>query len=420
MKFNVNVSDKENDINSSYTVDVKINNMIQSEKTDVDKDSEILEKEVEIENQERTPELSTDKKNHKEKIFNVSNVVITILISLLALDVSVRSLHVARESLNVAGESLNVSKESLDVSKEALDAAKVGAWAGVESLGYIEFFYENGIETYSEYREILKYEEDSEEAVGLWLEDIDKIRIGCSCQYIKNILGEPINVEELEFYGLEYSKELYINPFCTIMCIYDQNPSLIGYMIIGNDVSLKAKSYRAGFSLFDYTINEAEQFCLDNGIGPVVFCNSLSTGRLDCNTYYFQCSYQHSKYATPAYYIGYGICDIGAIDSYDEYDKAKQEMTSATRYDDSKTYYKASKYDSIRDIPINVIFVLRDMTNIDEFIEQYIASNCLCLSVDDFANFQNDYTAYIKKYNDRKYGEQYREKSAEEESTEEE
>ena len=356
------------------------------------------------------------------------NAVGTILIAIFAFIVSVRSLHVARESLNVAEESLSiaeesldVSKESLDVSKEALDAAKVGAWAGVESLGYIEFFYENGIETYSEYREILKYEEDSEEAVGLWLEDIDKIRIGCSCQYIKNILGEPINVEELEFYGLKYSKELYINPFCTIMCIYDQNPSLIGYMIIGNDESLKAKSYRAGFSLFDYTINEAEQFCLDNDVGSMVFCKSFSNGRLDCNTYYIQCSFQHSKGATPAYYIGYGICDIGAIDSLDEYEKAEREMKPAALYDDSRTYYEVSKYDAIRDFPINVLFVLREIPNMDEFIEQYIASNCLCLSVDDFANYQNDYAGYVNNYIDRnrKYGEQYRKKSTEEESTEE-
>ena len=71
MKYNVNVTDKENCNDYSYIVDVNINNMIQNEKTDIDKDSEKIEKEVETENQERKLGLITNKKNHKEKFLKV-------------------------------------------------------------------------------------------------------------------------------------------------------------------------------------------------------------------------------------------------------------------------------------------------------------------------------------------------------------
>ena len=314
-------------------------------------------------------------------------------------------------------EVVSIEKPKMSFSEKiGIGDSIVSIICSLIGVGFAVVFFWKGIQTLDDYKEYIKFQDTSIDATQEWMEDISNIRIGSDSSYIQSLLGEPLFTKSIEFYDTKYIKTYYINSYCTIMCIYSEDLSLVGYAVIGNKNSMKIKNYRCGFTLFDYTINEAEEYCSDNYIGPEIYCSSNMNGRLDCNDYYFQCSFQHSHGATPNYYIGYGICDIGAIDSYDEFDYGIRNMKPYDAFGDNKEYYENSKKDSIRDLPINTMFVMREIDHMEEFMKKYVASSCLCLSVDDFANYQNDYESYINEYleRNRKYGEKYINTSTEE------
>lgn len=273
--------------------------------------------------------------------------------------------------------------------------------ATIISTVFVIILFALGIETIQDYKEKAKYSDNASNAANLWVEDISRIKIGCSQEYVNSILGDSLFVDNIEFHDNKYTKDFHTNPYCTIMCFYNEDSTLIGFVLIGNNTSVKAQNYRCGFKLFETTINETEDFCEEVGVQSYILCKSRYTNRMDSNSFYIECNMQHSQEANPPYYIGYGICSIGAVDSYDSVNKAFFNMNYYDPSLQAFQYREKSLNDSIRDIPINTFFIMSDIPDCTEFMNRYIVSDAVyCIPVDDYANFQSDYSSYINDYND--------------------
>lgn len=253
------------------------------------------------------------------------------------------------------------------------------AWCNIDNL-----------EALNEYK---KTKENSSKAIDLWKTDLSKVKIGCSERFIEDVIGIPRVVEEINIQGRTYHKSIYINSYFTMICAYDSASTLIGYLLIGNNKSFDISNYRCGYTLFDYSINSAEQFCNNKGVGGVLSCKSSCNYRLDSNTYYFECNLQHSRGATPMYYIGYGVCDIGYIsdlnDFYDDADKMTYYDFINKKYE---KYRNDSKGDDIRNWPVNSYLIMKYTPDTQELIDDYMVNDCyLGMTRDDYANFQDNY-----------------------------
>ena len=250
----------------------------------------------------------------------------------------------------------------------------------------------------------IKNHESTITADELWENDIYKIRLGCSSTYVEELIDTPLYTNNIDFHGDKYTEAYYINSCCSLECIYDDSDSLVGLVVVGNDKKFNPENYRVGFSLYDYSINEVEEKYLENGINSYILCKSSNTNRLDQNSYYIECNLQHSDGATPLYFVGYGVCDIGGLESADTFYDESNKMTNydyekENQYDYQVVYHDESKRDEIRNLPINTFFIVKEISNDIEFLHRFVVPyGCYCMSRDDYANYQDSYTECISEF----------------------
>lgn len=244
---------------------------------------------------------------------------------------------------------------------------------------------------------IFKSHSNSTSAIKIWKNELKSLRIGYSKEYIESIIGKPQITKTINIGSSKYDEMIYINSYFSLFCVYEESYSLLGFLIIGNDDRFKFTNYRCNFSLFDFTINEAEEYCFENGLHSIPFFRSNRSNRLDNNNYYFECHLQHSKGAVESCLIGYGICDIGKIESNDDYYMAENNMhVSSGSNEDYLELYNKSKNDYIRNISINSFLVMDCKMDYMEIISKFLISYPrLGMSRSEFANYQQDYSYYI-------------------------
>lgn len=245
-------------------------------------------------------------------------------------------------------------------------------------------------------------------SIKAWTNTLSNVRLYCNKEYIEDIFGSPLIFKTLSLDDNIYYEAIYINDYFTLACLYNQN-LLTGYTVIGNDKDFKFKNYRAGFSLFDCTINEAEKICKQNGVQSIMAMGSNFSNRLDGNSYFYECNLQHSNGGSPSVLIGYGVTDIGYIENIKKINDDIL-MLSEPDYngsylndkDNNKTnrvdYYLNTKDFSIREYPVNFFFVFEDNNLNMELIQQKLFNTSIILSRDEYANLQDDYIEYVNKY----------------------
>lgn len=240
-------------------------------------------------------------------------------------------------------------------------------------------------------------------AINEWKGELDCLRIGYNKNYIENEIGIPQISEGIE--NEDVKRCIYVNQYFSLICFYRAD-SLLGFLIIGNNKNFNFENYRCNFSLFDYTINETEEYCFREGLNTIVLASSNIGGRLDNNRYYFECNLQHSKGATSLCTIGYGICDIGYIEDRKLFDELLNLAKSEAGFEsEDYDFYLKSKDSKVRDLPINA-FMVFDGGYIDEeneFIKSYIVKPwALGMEKDEYANtgdFMNNIDSFLEDYN---------------------
>ena len=254
-----------------------------------------------------------------------------------------------------------------------------------------------------EIKDHIKSKPNSHAAIAEWIKELDCIRIGYSRDYIENIIGKPQMINTIEIDSAEYIETTYSNSYFTLFCVYEEDSSLLGILIIGNDKNFKLYNYRCEFKLFDYTVNETEKYCFENGLASIIFFRNNHSNRLSANSYYFECNYQHSIGAVEPYIIGYGISDIGYLYSYDKFYSSAISMHIANgNYEDRVELYEASKNDAIRNLPINSFLIMRDSDVSIKLLDKCLIPYAyLGMSRSAYANMQNDYSDWINSFNKR-------------------
>lgn len=263
-----------------------------------------------------------------------------------------------------------------------------------------------GYNTLKDYSYNRKFREDSKAAVDEWKKELDALRIGNNYRYIESIIGFPTISYDVDFKGYKFEKSEYVNEYFSLICFYN-NSSLYGFLIIGNNEKFNFKNYRCNFSLFDYTINEAEKYCLKNNTGSVLLLRNNCSGRLDNNDYYFECNLQRSQSAGGLYVIGYGVTDIGYIRERERFDSCFRAMN---RIDFSGpdsvpqiTDIDNGNYnDQIRQAPINAFLVFDDNNHslaIDIISECIVMPSSLGMTKEAYANQQKNYKTSIASFN---------------------
>ena len=259
------------------------------------------------------------------------------------------------------------------------------------------------ISNLNELKSYIKNRPNSRSAIVEWEKELDNIRIGYCKDYVEEMIGQPQMNETIDLDSAKYIKTTYSNSYFTLFCVYEEDSSLLGYLIIGNDASFKLNNYRCKFSLFDYTMNSAEKYCQEHGVQSILYFKNHHGYRLDTNDYCFECNFQHSDGAVEPYLIGYGVCDIGYLDSRTEfYDAANDMHIANSDYENRAEDYFKAKNDSIRNIPINSFLIMKDTHDSIELLSEYfITKTYIGMSRSAYANLQQDYNDCINSYFDK-------------------
>lgn len=223
-------------------------------------------------------------------------------------------------------------------------------------------------------------------------EELKCLRVGFSKEYIESKLGIPKSVSEIQISGDIYFKAIYTDEYYTLLCFYNQNSSLLGYMMISNKEGFEFNSYRSDIKLLKYSVSEARKTLESEGIkSDIINKEHFESDRMDNNKYYYECKMQHSREAQEPYYIGFGYTDIGYhnIKMKPEMNPENVKINFITIFrdyscDDSEDL---EKYDAIKFINEKVItdgyagISKGELTNLSEF--------------EDFNQKIND---YLKEY----------------------
>lgn len=243
-------------------------------------------------------------------------------------------------------------------------------------------------------------------SINEWMNILLDVKLYCNNGYIEDIFGAPIFFNTISFGDDIYYESIYTNDYFTLVCLYNQN-SLTGYSVIGNDMDFKFRNYRAGFSLFDCTINSAENICKQNGVQSIISMGCFNGDRLDCSKYFYECNLQHSKGGSLSVLIGYGVTDVGYIKNTQKFNddiRALPNYSGSYLNDreDNKInrvdYYFNTKDSAIREYPINFFFVFEDNCSNMELLQQRLINVSMILSKDKYANLQDDYIKSIDQY----------------------
>ena len=248
-------------------------------------------------------------------------------------------------------------------------------------------------------------------AISRWEDTINKIRLNESREYIEDILGIPqmseINKYSSEDQIIEYQKDVYVNHYFTLICIYVEG-TLQGFLIIGNREDMHLKSYRGDLELFTDSIYTASEKC-DEMNTYYNFVSGNSSNRLDSNQYYVECRTQHSAGAVPNTLIGYGYCDLS--NTIDHRNEIQIPISITYRYDDYTRFGWPNSEEVLQLInddlnnddvlefkqntPLNVFFIFNDNGILlkDSLVIGYI----LGMSKDSYYNLCDDYTAHLNE-----------------------
>lgn len=241
-------------------------------------------------------------------------------------------------------------------------------------------------------------------AISRWETTLNKVRIRESRDYIIKEVGVP-HMSELNYYTtdnttVEYLKDVYVNPYFTLICIYTQD-TLQGFLVVGNRDDAHFKSYRANVELFTDSIEDAGQKCKD--IGCYMSFNSCSlTDRLDTNQYYVECCTQHPLKATPPVIIGYGLCNISDSTSYQHTLSVPEElMPDMNPKADSmlKEIYENNEDNDFRkNTRINSYFIFIDDSYDNMLLRDALVNGCrLGIDKDSYNNLCYDYMKRLEE-----------------------
>jgi hypothetical protein len=215
-------------------------------------------------------------------------------------------------------------------------------------------------------------------AIYLREEELKCLRVGFSKEYIESKLGVPKSVSEIQMFGDTYFKAIYTDEYYTLLCFYNQNSSLLGYMMVSNKEGFEFNSYRSDIKLLKHSVSEARKILKSEGIeGDIINKEHLESDRMDNNKYYYECKMQHSREAQEPYYIGFGYSDIGYHNAKmePEMDKENVKINFITVFRDYSCDDPEGieKYDAIKFIEEKVITDLcagiskGGLTNLSEF-----------------------------------------------------
>lgn len=215
-------------------------------------------------------------------------------------------------------------------------------------------------------------------AIYLREEELKCLRVGFSKEYIESKLGVPKSVSEIQMFGDTYFKAIYTDEYYTLLCFYNQNSSLLGYMMVSNKEGFEFNSYRSDIKLLKYSVSEARKTLESEGIeGNIINKEHFESDRMDNNKYYYECKMQHSREAQEPYYIGFGYSDIGYhnVKMEPEMDKENVKINFITVFRDYSCDDPEGieKYDAIKFIEEKVITAScagiskSQLTNLSEF-----------------------------------------------------
>lgn len=147
--------------------------------------------------------------------------------------------------------------------------------------------------------------------------------------------------------------------------------------------------------MFKTSINETEDICKENGVYSEAIIRSNDGGRLDNNSFYYECNLQHSRGGGRFVLIGYGICDIGfLINEEDVVNKFHTMQQLDIDFSDKDRTYPN---DSIRSELINSFMVFDE--SFTTYVQKYIITpSYLGITRDDYANSTKNYQKTIERY----------------------
>lgn len=258
----------------------------------------------------------------------------------------------------------------------------------------------NNISNLNELKTHIKERPNSHLAVVEWKKEFEKIKIGYSRDYVESVIGQPQMSEAIDLDRTNYIKTTYSNSYFTLFCVYENDSSLLGYLVIGNDNEFRINNYRCAFSLFDYSINDAENYCFNRGVESILFLSNNHSYRLSSNSYYYECNFQHSEGAVDPFLIGYGICDIGFMNSHNEFYLAANDMHIVdSDYEKRVVEWEKTKNDSIRNLPINSFLIMKYTDESIEVLSNHLITHAyLGMSRSAYANLQEDYSNSINTF----------------------
>lgn len=219
-------------------------------------------------------------------------------------------------------------------------------------------------------------------------EELKCLRVDFSREYIESKLGVPKSISEIQMSDDTYYRAIYTDEYYTLLCFYNQDSSLLGYMLISNKECFDFKSYRSNVKLLKYSVSEAREMLEEEGIqSNIINKEHFESDRMDNNRYYYECKMQHSMEAQEPCYIGFGYTDIGYHNI-----KMKPEMNPENVKINFITIFKDFSCDGSEDV--------KGYSVIDFIKNEVITDRCAGISKSELTNLSEyeDYNQRLKDY----------------------
>lgn len=219
-------------------------------------------------------------------------------------------------------------------------------------------------------------------------EELEYLHVDFSREYIESKLGIPKSISEIHISNDTYFKTIYTDKYYTLLCFYDQNGSLFGYMMISNKDDFEFNSYRSDIRLLKYSVLEAREKLEDEGIqSDIITKDHFESDRIDNNKYYYECKMQHSSGGQETYYIGFGFTDIGYHDV-----KIEPDMNPENVKINFITIFKEYPCDGPEDV--------KEYNAIDFINKKVVTGRCAGISKGELTNLSEDvdYNQKIEDY----------------------
>lgn len=205
---------------------------------------------------------------------------------------------------------------------------------------------------------------------------IEKIKVSENSEYVKSILGNPQLSKEYIYYTnsneeIEGERCIYVNDYFILILYYEQDDSLLGYVLISKNEKFTPYVYR------DITLKDKVKDIYKTTGGYMVSIYHNQGSRKDCSQTHIQFYYHHL--ATNSCRIGVGISDLGYWNNemnnlIYKYWENSREYKRLTLYENIEFESLKSNIDIYSNIQPNVFSVfIDDDVDLNKLFEQEFA-----------------------------------------------